>query len=61
MKLPNEIEFFNHFFKFSMIRFDQIELATYLNKPLYPMDFKAKEVLNSNSVQSSRIMKHFKK
>ena len=32
-----------------MIRFDSIELATYPNKPLDPMDFKAKE---ANTVYS---------
>ncbi len=31
-----------------MIWFDRIELATHPNKPLDPMDFKAKEVLNSS-------------
>jgi hypothetical protein len=29
-----------------MIRFGRIELATYTNKPLYSMDFNAKEALN---------------
>jgi hypothetical protein len=35
------------FFKILMILFDQIELTTYPDKPLYSMDLNAKEALNS--------------
>lgn len=36
-----------------MIRFDQTELATSLNKSSELMDFKAEEALDSISVQSN--------
>ena len=44
-----------------MICFNRIELATYLNKPLDPIDFKEKEALNSSSVRLNRIIKILKK
>jgi hypothetical protein len=48
--LLNEIKnisFFVNFFKFLMIRFDRIELATFMKKSLDSMDFSEKEALNS--------------
>jgi hypothetical protein len=35
--------FFLIFLGFLMIRFNRIELATYLDRPLDPIDFKARE------------------
>ena len=59
-RTKSKILVFCHFFNFWWFRFDAIELATYMNKPLDSMDFKEKEALNSNSVRSNGIGKNLK-
>ncbi len=46
-----------------MIRFDRIELATYSNKLLDPMDFESKRLLNesgSTEPNHEKLQKNFK-